>query len=243
MTPLERVQRTLRFEEPDRVPYFEQGVASNVASDILGREVRVGGGGLRRDGVEAAMAGPDAVAEYEARTLADFFDLVEALDFDVVSLPWMGGDKPTKKLDEHTYLFGNEQAFEGRATTDGEDAWWWVERFDPASDTFHTLDSSLRRPGGLDEVRARIDATEAAHGDRAKPTPDSFPMLQRAVERFGGQRAVISGSLLVIPMEPAWLEAMLVMPDRVERYVLMHVGFQGHLAHPTKQFPKRGVAG
>ncbi len=221
MTSLERVQKTLLFEEPDRVPYFEQGMASNVASDILGREAHVGGGKLRRDGVEAAMAGPDAVVEYEDRLLTDFFDLVEAVDFDVVSLPWTGGGEPTKKLDENTYLFGNEDAFEGRTVRDGEDASWSVERFDPVSDTFHTFDSSLRGPGGLDEVRTRIDAVEARHSDRVKPTPDSFPMLQRAVERFAGQRAVISGSLLVIPIEPAWLEAMLVMPDRVERHVEM----------------------
>ena len=68
MTSLERVLTTLRFEEPDRVPYFEQGVASTVASDILGREAHTGGGGLRRDGVEAAMAGPAAMANMIATT-------------------------------------------------------------------------------------------------------------------------------------------------------------------------------
>jgi len=209
MNSLERVQTTLRFEEPDRVPYFEQGVASNVASDILGREAHTGGGRLRRDGVEAAIAGPDAFAAYQDRFLADFCDLVEALDFDVVSLPWAGGGVPEKKLDDNTYRFS------------GPEGWWRVERFDPTSDTFHTVDASVRGPDGLREVEEHIARMEAHHETRQRPTPDSFPLVGRALERFAGRRAVIEGSLLVVPMEPAWLEAMLMMPDRITRYVEM----------------------
>ncbi|MBM4046347.1 MAG: hypothetical protein FJ279_14655 [Planctomycetes bacterium] len=43
MNSRERVLTTLGFTEPDRVPFFEQGVASNVASEVLGREAHTGG--------------------------------------------------------------------------------------------------------------------------------------------------------------------------------------------------------
>lgn len=209
MTSLERVLTTLQFEEPDRVPYFEQGVASGVASAVLRRDAVTGGGAFRRLGVEAAIAGQDAYREYEERYFKDSCDLVEALDFDVVSLPWAGGGAPTKKLDEHTYLFGDPERS------------WHVMRFDPPSDTFHTIDASIRRERGLEEVEEQVRAMEKRHADRRKPTPDSFGLLQRMIDRFGHERAIASGPGLGIPMEPAWLEAMLLRPGLIESYTNM----------------------
>jgi len=209
MTSVERVLATLRFEEPDRVPYFEQGVASKVASAVLGREAHTGGGGFRFQGILAAMAGPDAYREYEERFFEDWCDLIEALDFDVVSLPWAGGGAPTEQVDDHTFLFGDRA---GR---------WTVMRYAPASDTFHTLDSSLRGDGGLEQVEEEVRALGAGHAERARATPDSFGLLRRLLERFGGRRAVAHGPCLAIPMEPAWLEAVAVRPDLVERCTAM----------------------
>ncbi len=214
MTPLERVLNALRFEEPDRVPFFEQGVASNVASAILGREAHTGGGAFRARGVEAALAGPDAYEEYVETAFEDWCDLVETLDFDVVTLPWLGGGPPTKKLDEYTYLYGD---------LDGA---WCVMRLDPFSDTFYALDSSLRHEGALAEIEAQIREMEARHAGRPKPTPASIGLLERAIERFGRERAVGGGAGVMIPMEPAWWEAMAVMPDLIERYTAM----QGDIA-------------
>lgn len=37
MTSKERIMTTFSHQEPDQVPIFEQGIASNVASKILGR--------------------------------------------------------------------------------------------------------------------------------------------------------------------------------------------------------------
>jgi len=209
MTSLERVSTTLRFEEPDRVPYFEQGVASNVASAILGREAYTGGGAFRRNGVEAAMAGPDAYAQYEETYFQDTCDLIEALDFDVVSQPWAGGGAPTKKLDDHTYLYGDPDRF------------WQVMRFDAASDTFHVVDSSLRRGGGLQQIEEEVRAMEARHEEREPVTPQSFGLLARLIDRFAHARAVAAGPGLAIPMEQAWLEAMAARPDLVERFLNM----------------------
>ena len=225
MTSLERVLRVLRFATPDarasrraqgfraalpradRVPYFEQGVASKVASAILGREAHTGGGGFRRLGVEAAIKGPDAHREYVETFFLSWCDLVEALDFDVVTVPWAGGGTPTKKLDDCTYLFGN---------LDGA---WTVMRYDPGSDTFYTVDSSLRHEKALREIEVCVEEMEARRREGCKPIPAFYPLEARFVERFGRTRAIGAGPCLVIPMEPAWWEAMMVIPETVARYV------------------------
>jgi uroporphyrinogen decarboxylase len=209
MNSRERILTALRFQQPDRVPYFEQGVASMVASAILGRPARTGGGAFRREGIEAAMKGADAYREYEEAFFEDWCELIYTLDFDVVSLPWAGGGVPSRKLDDNTYLFG-----------DLEGAWSAV-RFNPESDALHTIDSSLRHERGLLEIENEVRAMARRHAERKKPTPASFGLLERIMARFGKERAIAAGPCLVIPMEPVWLEAMMVRPDLVERYTSM----------------------
>jgi len=46
MSGRERVQTAIFRETPDRVPLFEQEIASNVASVILGRRAYTCGGGI-----------------------------------------------------------------------------------------------------------------------------------------------------------------------------------------------------
>lgn len=207
MTSKERVLTTLDHREPDRVPYFEQGVASRVASEILGRKAHTGGGGFRRNGTEAAMRGSDAYAEYVETYIQDWGDLIEELDFDVVTIPWAGGGVPQKKLDENTYLFG-----------DPESDNWTIMRFSSESDTLYTVDSALNHIG-VPLIERRVRAMEEWRKHRSKPTRDSFSLLQRFIDRFGGERAIGAGGLIVIPMEPAWLEAIALRPDLVEIYL------------------------
>ena len=204
MTNKERVKATLNWRRPDRVPYFEQGVASKVAAEVLGRTARTGGGGFRREGIEAAIKGPDAHREYIETHLKDWGDLVEALDFDVVTPTWSGGGVPTEKLDDFTYFFGSH------------DADWGVERYDPASDTLYTVDSSLRRDG-LAAVRRHVEA--AKRSAEEPPAPDHFWALQRLIDRFGERRAVAGGSGIAIPMQAPWLEALKDEPGLIHDYL------------------------
>jgi len=217
MTSLQRVLATLEFKEPDRVPYFEQGVASKVASAILGRKALTGGGELRRLGIEAALQGPEAYVEYQHTYFEDWCALAENLDFDVVSLPWAESAKPTKKLDDGTYLFGDPDRF------------WSVQRYHPLSDTLSTIDSSLRHDGGLEEVAEAVAAFERWCRERPRPTLESMGLLPRLIARFGRERAIAAGPGIMIPMEPAWLEAMVLTPEIVERYTRL----QGELACDT----------
>ncbi len=207
MNSRERVLTTLARREPDRVPYFEQGVASNVASEILGSEAHTGGGGFRRNGIEAAMRGKDAYSEYIEMYIQDWGDLIEELDFDVVTLPWAGGGAATKKLDENTYLFGSEDSDN-----------WSITRYIPESDTIYTVDSAEYR-GGIPFIERRVRAMEEWHERRAKPTRDSFWVLQRFIDRFGNDRAIGGGSGIAIPAQSNWLEAIGLRPDLVETYL------------------------
>ena len=119
MTSQERIRTTIRHEEPDRIPYFEQAISSRVASEILGREVHVGATGLHYDQVLAAMRGPDEAEALAQKILDDIIFMTREVGFDVVHLPWRWGAKPSKQLDEYTFMFGEEEAS------------WDVYRYDP----------------------------------------------------------------------------------------------------------------
>jgi uroporphyrinogen decarboxylase len=213
MTSLERVLTTLKFGEPDRVPFFEQGVASNVASALLGRRAETGGGAFRYKGVLAAIAGPDAYREYENTYFNDWCDLMDALAFDVVTLPWAGGGVPTRRIDEQTFFFGDN------------DGAWHVMRLDPPSDTFHMIDSSLRHENGLVQIEREIAWMRHLHATRQRPVPEEFGLLERLIARYKGKCAVAAGPCLGVPMEMAWLEFMMVRPELVEEYTRMQADF------------------
>lgn len=204
MTSKQRVRATLEWQLPDRVAYFEQGVASAVASEILGRPAKTGGGGFRREGIEAAMRGADAHREYMETHLRDWGDLAEALDFDVVTPAWAGGGADARKLDEFTYFLGSA------------DSDWSVQRYDPVSDTLYTVDSSVRREG-LPAIERHVEA--AKRHAKEPPDPDRFWVLQRLIERFGTTRAVAGGAGIAIPMEAPWLEALRAAPHLIHEYL------------------------
>jgi len=59
LTSRERIRTALKFQEPDRVPFFEQGIDSKTASEILGREAITGGGNARWLGMVAGSQGTE----------------------------------------------------------------------------------------------------------------------------------------------------------------------------------------
>jgi len=216
MTGRERILLAFAHQEPDRVPFFEQGIASRVASDVLGRAAMTGGGAFRFRGALAAYDGPQAWAEFQARYLEDYAALVEALDFDMVSLPWVGGGRPSRRLDEHTLRFDDP-------ATDT----WHILRFDAASDTFQEVDSAFRSVG-LPAVRRYVEALARLHAGDHRDNGSSAPVgpaLQFLLQRFGRAstkgrpRAVAAGVTIAVPMHEPWLEALLLRPGLIEVYL------------------------
>lgn len=208
MTHKERVLTTLKREEPDRVPYFEQSVASSVASSILGREAHTGGGKFRRDHAEAAWQGEGALKEFEERLLQDCFDLIRAVDFDIARLPWRGPGKPTKKLDENNYFYENK-----------ETGLWSLYTYEAGSDTFFLTDSAIRE-GGIPAVERQVQAMRRTPEEEMLTPANPFPQLQRLIDEFARERAIgASAGFTAIPLKEAYLEAMTVRPDLIHTYL------------------------
>ncbi len=209
MTSRERIRAAFSGRPTDRVPIYCAGMHGRIADHVLGRDAYYGFG---RQGFREAMAlwqGPDAHAEFLARTFADTLAWNEALDLDLVFVS--GGRhavRPTRIIDEHTLLFGDERTS------------WYVMRFDPETELFQRVDGSPIIPLALEDLDAIVERAEQDAEEYA-PTPDSFPLQKYAVEHLGHRREVFGAGIMVyVPRERVWLEAMLLRPELVLRWTM-----------------------
>jgi len=209
MTSRERIRAAFSGQPVDRVPIYCAGMHGRIADHVLGREAFYGFG---IQGWREAMAlwhGDEAHAEFLERTLADTMAWNEALDLDLI---FVGGGghaaRPSRIIDEHTLLFGDE------------DASWYVMRFDPDTELFQRVDGAPVREQVLEDLDAVVEAAEREAEEYA-PTPDDFPLQQYAVEHFGDRREVFGRGIMVwVPRERAWLEAMVLRPELVLRWTM-----------------------
>ncbi|MGD9497246.1 MAG: uroporphyrinogen decarboxylase family protein [Armatimonadota bacterium] len=191
------------------MPIYCAGMHGRIADHVLGRDAHYGFG---RQAFREALArwhGPDAHAEFLARTFEDTLAWNEALDLDLV---FVGGGRhaarPTRLIDEHTLLFGDESAS------------WYVMRFDPETELFQRVDGSPVTEQTLEDLDAIVDAAER-EAEAYAPTPDDFPLQKYAVEHLGERREVFGAGIMVyVPRERAWLEAMLLRPELVLRWTM-----------------------
>ena len=187
-----------------------RGPAPNVVRRVLGREACVGGGMNQWREATALWNGPDAHAEFVERTNRDSVDLALALEHDVVrSGYWRYERRPAARLDEYTFRYESD---------DG--ARWEVMRCDPQTELYNVVEQSPRPGLQLDDLDAIAErAEERAATYRA--SSEDFPDVLYALKQVGAQREVRGpGVGTAIPVnEPAWLEAMLLRPDLVGRYL------------------------
>jgi len=210
MTPKERVQAVLEGRAPDKVPIAHISVSSRVASRILGRDAYVGGGINQWREATALWNGDDAHAEFVERTRQDSIGIALALDHDVVRPDyWRDSRKPAARLDEHTF----------RYETDGGSR-WEVMRFDPDTELYSVVARSPRPEPGADDLDALVARAEEA-AERYRPRAEDFADACYALEKVGHEREVRGpGVSTAIPhSQPAWLEATLLRPDLVARYL------------------------
>ena len=208
MTSRERVQSAFRHREADRVPRYEQTVCCRVASDLMGRRMRTGGGRLRWEETSARWESEDAWRDYVARMVHDVGDLIRELDFDLAGVPWRHSQKPSATLDEHTFRY-----------EDPETGLWSVYHFDEVTDVFDLVDSAVRQEG-LPAIERQVAAAERAAEDALPPKREDYAELLAVAERAGGERPLTSGEgFLAIPPESAWLEACVERPELVERHL------------------------
>lgn len=209
MTGKERLQAVCQGRHPDRPPIYEQSIYSHIATHVLGRRCEIGGGAIKRNEAASWLQGEKAHADYVARMLQDLVDTVKKIGLDIIRLPWRERRRPSKQIDEHTFLFGVE------GSDDFE-----VMRYDPDSDTWYHVDSALKRKGmGLLEKQL-ADALKAP--PPSKPSDAGWTDLDFLIKQAGETHGVaLSIAGVGIPMtEPEWLELIMLRSDLVRDYLL-----------------------
>ena len=206
MTGRERFLAAFAHQPVDRVPLFEQSVASSVASELLGRPALVGTTDLHHDQAEAMLRGPDEYQAFLDRVLRDNLAVAEALGHSAVSVPWLLPSKPTRKLSRHEYLYG-----------DPDRGPWCIRRYDPESRSFGTATEG-GGPQTMEDLEAELDRREKALDDY-RPTADDFPLQSKLMALAGGRLEVPGGTGIAIPLTEIWLMATALRPDLVERHL------------------------
>lgn len=210
ITARERVQDAFDCGVPDRVPIYQAGFSSAVASEVLGRHAHVGGGHAQYLEACALWEGPDAHEEYLARCWHDAVDLCRALELDVVRTTyWRLNERPSRRIDEHTFIYGDESRGP-----------WRIMRHDPVSELYQVVAHSPEPELTLGDLEVVVGDAEA-HAEAYRPEPAAFDAVLHTQAEFGDDGVPYGGIPvgLGIPREPVWLEATAVRPDLVGRYL------------------------
>jgi uroporphyrinogen decarboxylase len=208
MNSKERIAAAFAHREGDRVPIFEQSVASDTASEILGREAFTGTTYMHYQEAAAWMQGDAAHEDFERRLEQDIVDLARALHFDMLHPPWRMSQRPAGQLDPYNFVYGDPK---------GDHV---VCRFDPDAKTFQVAERHFTTPPPetSDELEPAVEQAErsAEQGSIADPRA-AFPWHARAMELYGDEFEVTGGTGLGIPLDPVWLMACIERPDLVGR--------------------------
>lgn len=203
----DRFLLAFQHKEGDRIPLFEQEVACSVASEILGRKAYTGSVSLHKAEADAILLSENAYQEFLEKVCEDVIDLANALEFDAVKPPWLLKERPTKKLDDYTYLYGSLDS-----------DYWIIRKYNPETETFGVYDCSEYRMN-IDDLEKKIEKIEEEYYN-AKLTKADFPELQHFIDRCGNEKEIIGFSKMYIPYNPQiWLEAIIVQPTLIERWL------------------------
>lgn len=209
MKPYERVLAVIEKKPTDRVPVYHSSISSRTASLVLGREAYVGGGIQQYREAVALWNGEDAHREFLERSRQDAIDVAVALDCDLVRPTyWRMNEKPTRRIDENTFMYGNP------------DAAWRIMRFDPPSELYQTVEHSPRPELTEETVEAQI-VRLWERLDGYDPIDETHRAIEDMIEHFEGERSVaIQGGGLGIPNRTTeWFEMIALRPDLVKRYI------------------------
>ena len=213
MTGNERFNAVIDGKKPDKPPIYFTAVACTVASEILGYEAHTGTDSLHFKEELALFYGEQAHREFEEKHLDDVTRLWKILDVDVVREVWRSKMKPSKRLDEYTLLFGDENNE------------YMVKRFFPESQTYGVLKNTYRQPDSS-ELAEKLEHELAETPELPiMPGKKTLPgSVQKLFTRMGDNygRIVSGGSLGFSIYNPNWLELLVYEPELVERYLLRH---------------------
>ncbi len=210
MNSKERVRLAFNHQEPDRVPIFELTIDNPTASHVLGRPTLCGFGGQAR-GVaqnEALLAGQ--IEAYHRQRVADEIELWQRLDLDVYPNAYPVPRHPAapEQVEPNAWRFTNPATGQ-----------WSLYRYQPASDMYDEVDSSLRL-GGLAEL---VRLTEALEANPPRLEDWDFTPVETLRRELGRDRFVMGSADVEIGSTFCWAEHFLLglyeAPDLIHRYL------------------------
>ncbi|MFH0796902.1 MAG: uroporphyrinogen decarboxylase family protein [Candidatus Omnitrophota bacterium] len=211
MTSKERVKKVFRHEIPDKVPVFEQLVVSRVAAQILGRYAYTGGGEFAKDSLDALIEGKrDWLVR---RSIEDTIELYQKLDMDIVPVglvPKKGKiDSLPERVDEYTYRYIDPKD-KSKSTL--------VRKFSPSSGEFFTVaeGSSCQK---VEDLKSLEEELKENLEKEVVFNPSEWEAVDEVVQRLGKERAICISQAFAIPIQPAWLQAVLLKPEIVELHL------------------------
>jgi Uroporphyrinogen decarboxylase (URO-D) len=211
----ERILAAFRGEQPDRVPFFEQSISSSFSSKVLGREAHTGLGELHRAEIESWLAGGEELhEEFVAGIYRDLRDLVRELELDAIRPPWRYSRRPSRKLDEFNYEFG-EPGEPGHA----------VMRYSPGAGTLSAVEGAVADAGDMDVLERELERRKS-EWDRVKNTPPAeagFKWTRWLRAECPDLALATTHGFISIPPHEDWLMATALRPDLVEIHLDMAV--------------------
>lgn len=210
MTGKERVLKAFLHKEPDFVPVGDQLIVSKVASEILGRYAYTGGGEFSKDTIELLYKGErDFLVE---RYIQDTIEIHEKLGLDFIRVGTVPSKNYSKeelptKIGENIYKYEDKQA-----------NIYSIYRFSE-SGQFFCVESSYEKEG-INAFERVIKIIEKKLDEEVKFEDKSiFEGWDRIVEKVGNKYAIAFSAGIGIPLNPAYLEAIVLRPDLIEIYL------------------------
>jgi hypothetical protein len=213
----QRIEATFAGQSTDCVPVYQLSASCAVASELLGREAYVGFGIQQWREAAALWNGPEAHAEFLEKTYQDTLAINRYYGNDLYRFVYpRAPGRPTRKIDEHTYLFEN-----------GPEQDWRVLRYDPLQEHIDVLFDYEPKPRPTFESMERsLQASERVYAESPEellPLRDDDLSL-RALRELGDEAAIrMGGGSVGIGREQWWLEAVALRPDLVARSLDLQV--------------------
>jgi hypothetical protein len=219
--PKERVLATIRNDPVDRVPVHHLNFSGYAAEVILGRkDVWTGGEHSQWVSMNKLWEGEDAYAEWLRTRERDAVELQQACGHDMLRVRyWPWTRRPTRRIDEHTFLFGDP---------DGE---WFTMTYDPELELLTRREgvaghekpvslSDLDRPPDEDALRREVEKAEA-RAEQDAPDENPYGWLRNAIERHPDYMIRAGGGTVFVDMrsQTQLMEAAL-WPDLFARKLM-----------------------
>lgn len=197
-----------RGEATQRPPAWDQGVAPDVASEVLGRPALAGTIVMHYLEAVAWMKGESAYEEFMAQTEEDRVAFARAMNWSAINYPWLRG-RPSRQIDEYTFQYGNDDD-------------WVVYRYDPQVGTYGPVSYSRPRQWQDEEaIRAQVDRA----WESVKRWPETGPQVlaertRRWMALAGDEFEYVSGGAgMAVPLNEEWMIACALVPDLVAQYL------------------------